>query len=159
MPLCTLGLRIQLGHDGDRCSSPSPAASNFLVFDLTGVHQVNADFCGCQPTYELKKRVQLLRKRWFPATTNRPQTVFTFECLETFHELTLQGKTTLYDFYHVLLRKTDNANVQPSIVSIVSKPHFSLLFLRDLAVSLPRNASRLSSVAKSHVFQACWPRA
>lgn len=35
-----------------------------------------------------------------------------------FHELTLQGKTTLYDFYHVLLRKTDNANVQRSIVSI-----------------------------------------
>ena len=115
-PLRTLGLRIQLGHDGGHCSMPVPASSNFLVFDVSGVHQVKVDFCGCRPTYELDKRVQLLQKHWFPATTTRPQTIFTFECLDTFHELTLQGKTTLYDFYHVLLRKTNNANVHPSIV-------------------------------------------
>jgi len=124
-PLRTLGLRIQLGHDGGHCSMPVPASSNFLVFDVSGVHQVNVNFCGCQPTYELDKHVQLLRKCWFPATTTHPQTIFTFECLDTFHELTLQGKTTLYDFYHVLLHKTDNANMHPSIVCFL----FYTLFL------------------------------
>jgi hypothetical protein len=115
-----MGLRIQLGHDdggGGGCPLPIPGPQNFLVFDVSGAHQVNIDFCGCQPDYELDKRTQLLRKRWFPATTTRPQTVFTFDCLDTFHELTLQGKTSLYDYYHVILRKTDNANVAPSIVS------------------------------------------
>lgn len=33
------------------------------------------------------------------------------------HELTLQGKTTLYDFYHTLLRLTDNAKLQKPTVS------------------------------------------
>ena len=131
-PLSTLGLRIQLGHDGGRCSMPVPASSNFLVFDVSSVHQVNVDFCGCGPTYELDKHVQLLRKHWFPATTARPQTVFTFECLDTFHELTLQGKTTLYDFYHVLLRKTDNANVRPSIVCNF---FYTLFLMIDLSQS------------------------
>jgi hypothetical protein len=47
-----------------------------------------------------------------------------------FHELTLQGKTTLYDFYHVLLRKTDNANVHPSIVCILFYTSFFAINLR-----------------------------
>jgi hypothetical protein len=62
---------------------------------------------------------QLLRERWFPATLACPQTVFTFDCLETFHELTLQGKTSLYDYYHTLLRRSDNANLGNPIVSLI----------------------------------------
>lgn len=123
-----------------------PASSNFLVFDISGVHQVNVDFCGCRPTYELDKRVQLLRKRWFPATTTRPQTVFTFECLDTFHELTLQGKTTLYDFYHVLLRKTDNANVHPSIVC---------LFFYTLFFTINSSQSHSTDTPKCIALFAC----
>jgi hypothetical protein len=54
-----------------------------------------------------------------PASFDRPQTVFTFNVLDTFHELTLQGKTTAYDFYHAILRRTDNAQVGKRIVSSV----------------------------------------
>lgn len=61
--------------------------------------------------------MQLLREKWFPATLTRPQTVFSFDCLATFHELTLQGKTSLYDYYHTLLRLSDNANLNTQIVS------------------------------------------
>lgn len=57
-----------------------------------------------------------MRKKWFPATLIRPQTVFTFDLLDTFHELTLQGKGNLFDFYHTLLRKTDNAGIEKLIV-------------------------------------------
>ena len=43
--------------------------------------------------------------------------MITFDCLDTFHEHTLQGKGNLYDFYHLLVRKTDNANVADTIVN------------------------------------------
>ena len=45
-----------------------------------------------------------------------PKTVFTFDILETFHELSLQGKTTTYDFYHSVIRRTDNLQLGKPIV-------------------------------------------
>lgn len=77
------------------------------------------DYCGCQIMNPVEWRDQLLRKRWFPATLVRPQTAFTFDCLDTFHESSLQGKGNLYDFYHTILRITDNANLGHSFVSIL----------------------------------------
>lgn len=113
--LQSLGLRYQLGHGGARCPLPAPGPSDFLVFDITGVHRVTIDFCNC--THHIfHQRTQLLRARWFPATTNRPKTVFTFNVLKTYHELSLQGKTTSYDFYHSILRRTDNSKVEKEIV-------------------------------------------
>jgi hypothetical protein len=69
--------------------------------------------------------IQLLCARWFPATFNRPKTVFTFDCLDTFYELTLQGKTTLYDFYHMVLHKLDNLELKKPVVGLSLK-----LFMR-----------------------------
>ena len=63
------------------------------------------------------QRTQIIRAGWFPATFDRPQTAFTFESLDTFHELTLQGKTSLYDFYYTVLHKTDNLELNTTIVS------------------------------------------
>jgi CxC2 like cysteine cluster associated with KDZ transposases len=90
-----------------------------MVFNTSGAHRVSVDFCDCgQGDAILHKRTQLLRASWFPATFQRPQTVFTFDVLQTFHELTLQGKTTPYDFYHTLLRRTDNAQMEKPIVRV-----------------------------------------
>ena len=86
------------------------------MFDISGPHFVTIDYCHCRDE-PLSTWNQLLREKWFPATLTRPQTAFTFDCLETFHELTLQGKTNLYDYYHTLLRRSDNANLSNSIVS------------------------------------------
>ena len=88
-----------------------------MVFDTSGIHAVNVDYCECLKDEVLDRRTQLLRHRWFPATFSQPNTVFTFDCLNTFHEHTLQGKGNLYDFYHLLVGKTDNANVLDTIVS------------------------------------------
>lgn len=38
----------------------------------------------------------------------RPKSGFTFDVLNTFHLLTLQGKVSAYDFYSTLQHKTDN---------------------------------------------------
>ncbi|KAL0945536.1 hypothetical protein HGRIS_001015 [Hohenbuehelia grisea] len=116
--LKALGLRIQLGHYGSPCPEPLAGPPNFVVFDVDMAHPVAIDYCDCDshPQNFTPKRVQLLRARWFPATYERPQTVFTFACLEFFHELSLQSKTTLYDYYHTLLRRTDNVKLYKQIV-------------------------------------------
>ncbi|KAH6887831.1 hypothetical protein BKA70DRAFT_1235793 [Coprinopsis sp. MPI-PUGE-AT-0042] len=103
--LHALGLWFQLGHSGGRCERSVAGPSNFTVFHTTGVHKVNVRFCDCRTVDRL---CQLLRARWFPSTHDRTQTVFTFDAIEQFQELMLQGKTTLYDYYHTLIRLTDN---------------------------------------------------
>jgi hypothetical protein len=52
--------------------------------------------------------MQLLQSTWFPASLDRPQTAFTFDVLDTFQLLNLQGKISAYDFYYSLDHKTDN---------------------------------------------------
>ena len=117
--LQNLGLRYQLGHSGGRCPCRLPGPKDFVIFDISGPHPVTIDYCQCGDQH-LSTRNQLLRERWFPATLVRPQTVFTFDCLETFHELTLQGKTSLYDYYHTLLRRSDNAGLSNPVVSQIT---------------------------------------
>ncbi|KAG6809103.1 hypothetical protein H0H92_001589 [Tricholoma furcatifolium] len=108
--LYDLGLRVQLGHDGGPCVLPEKGPSEFIILDLNGAHRVSIDYCGCSPSL-LHKRTQILRAQWFPATQDRPRTAFTFSCLKFFHELTLQGKTTVYDFFKTLMRRTDNCQL------------------------------------------------
>ncbi|KAI0746139.1 hypothetical protein C8Q76DRAFT_604722, partial [Earliella scabrosa] len=52
---------------------------------------------------------QLIALGWFPATMDRPATVFTFRLLKTFQELNFQGKTNLYDYWKTIERITDNS--------------------------------------------------
>ncbi|TEB19054.1 hypothetical protein FA13DRAFT_1758289 [Coprinellus micaceus] len=104
-----LGLRVQLGHGGCCCPLPIEGPKKVHVFNISGVHCVSLDYCGCNPITQGGCLQQLLRAHWFPGTVVRPQTLFTFELLETFHELALQSKTTLYDFYHTIICKTDKS--------------------------------------------------
>ncbi|TFK46468.1 hypothetical protein OE88DRAFT_1714953 [Heliocybe sulcata] len=108
--LRSLGLTLQLGHDGAVCPYPADGVDDFLLIDVTGIHRVSVEYCGCQRT-SLPKYAQLLRSSWFPASFKRPGTAFTFRLLNLFHQLTLQGKTNLYDFWLTLLRVTDNSSL------------------------------------------------
>ncbi|KAI0245298.1 hypothetical protein BJV78DRAFT_1277455 [Lactifluus subvellereus] len=123
--LQSLGLCVQLGHGGAPCPLPSAGPKTFCVFDTTGVHHISVNFCDCQMNGIIHQCTQLLRARWFPATFNRPKTAFTFDCLDTFHELTLQGKTPLYDFYHTVLHKTDNLELNKTVYRY---PEFHCVF-------------------------------
>ena len=38
----------------------------------------------------------------------RPKTAFTFDLLDTYHKLSMQGKLNLFDFYTSIMQKTDN---------------------------------------------------
>ena len=107
------GLCVQLGHGGDACKHPDIMRSQLTVLDVNGIHQVNVAYCNCEKAIgSFERRIQLLRAGWFPATLDRPKTVITFDALDLFHALTLQSKITFYDFYHTLVRRTDNSGIR-----------------------------------------------
>ncbi|KAF8171335.1 hypothetical protein BJ912DRAFT_1025200 [Pholiota molesta] len=81
--LQALGLRIQLGHGGESCPCPSSGPPNFMVFDMSGIHPISIDYCSCPIDNLPDRQTQLLRAGWFPATFSRPNTAFTFDCLNT----------------------------------------------------------------------------
>jgi len=83
-----------------------------MVIHTNGFHDVSVDFCSCQPRASVGEYwQQLMRREWFPATFEKPQSCCTFAALRLFHHLTLQGKLSIYDFYNSLERYTDNAGI------------------------------------------------
>jgi CxC2 like cysteine cluster associated with KDZ transposases len=55
--------------------------------------------------------------KWYPASFDRPMTAFTFDLLDTYHKITLQGKHNLYDFYASIIQKSDNCGRKKVVVS------------------------------------------
>ncbi|KAJ7431264.1 hypothetical protein FB451DRAFT_1421731 [Mycena latifolia] len=113
--LAALGLRVQLGHrPGERCPGAEAANIGFVTLHTNGIHKVKLDFCGCERQCAAgSPDVQLLRYGWFPATDDRPQTCATLDVLSKFQQETLQSKMTMYDFYSVLEKLTDNTGIKP----------------------------------------------
>ncbi|KAG2132161.1 hypothetical protein BD769DRAFT_1627646 [Suillus cothurnatus] len=107
-----LGLRIQLGHSaGQRCCKPKPAFDNdFTVIDVHGIHNVALDFCNCECASSHYK--QILRARWFPATSTDPRTAATFTVLKHFHLLLFESKVSAFEFYHCIAHRSDNTGIK-----------------------------------------------
>ena len=115
--LHSLGHVSHLGHDGDPCPAGS-AIRCLTIIDANGWHNVQVRFCKCgagrAPREDYR---QLIHMRWYPASFGRPKTAFTFDVLESYHKVTLQGKLNLYDFYHALMHKSDNQGRSKPLVS------------------------------------------
>ena len=126
--LFELGASHQLGHAvDDPCPLPSDPVT-LTLFDVSGVHKVRIRYCFCNDIggNSDNRHRQLLRARWFPATWNRPSTVFTFRLLDFLHKLQTQSKVNLYDFYASLVSVTDSAGQKPPVVCL---PLFPIRFL------------------------------
>ena len=104
-----LGLRLQLGHcRGETCLVPEQCHSDdFVVIDITGVHPIGLDFCGCGKGTQSHVK-QLLRSCLFPATVSQPRTAATFGLLETFELLSYESKASALEFFQTLDRLTNN---------------------------------------------------
>jgi hypothetical protein len=127
--LHSLGLTCNLGHNGNMCPGGS-APYDLSIIDTNGLHKVRVVFCSCDTDTPWGEHYrQLLRMRWYPATFKRPRTAFSFDLLETYHKLTLQGKINLYDFYLAIMQKSDN---QGRSKATVSKLPLSVLNVTDL---------------------------
>ncbi|KAG1868741.1 hypothetical protein C8R48DRAFT_598239 [Suillus tomentosus] len=106
-----LGLRIQLGHaTGESCILPRKSYNdNFVLIDTNGIHEMAVDFCGCETSQTHTK--QLLRMGWFPSTTVDPRTAATFRLLHHYQILSFESKASAYEFYHSLVRISDNVGL------------------------------------------------
>ncbi|KAJ7306865.1 hypothetical protein DFH08DRAFT_720597 [Mycena albidolilacea] len=110
--LKTLGLVIQLGHPvGYSCPNPLKAIKTFVVIDVTGVHNVDVNFCQCDG--RLEKRQQLMRVSWWPATARDPQTCATLAVVRLFQLLNCLGKLSAHDFLRSLEFLTNNDGLAP----------------------------------------------
>lgn len=114
-----LGLSVQLGpHNEGVCPCPVPGHQDFVVIDTCGIQEINILFCGCAQAEP--HRQQLMRVAWYPATVAYPRTACTFNTLKHFQLLSLQAKSTAYDFYRTIARETDNTGLNPPPVSLPS---------------------------------------
>ncbi|KAI0042927.1 hypothetical protein FA95DRAFT_1575419 [Auriscalpium vulgare] len=107
--LLSLGFCLFLGHEGRCC--PTPYTTSLLVGDTGGFHSINVAFCRCYHRGDIPIYMQLLAIRWYPATPINPTTAFTFDLLDTYHELSLQGNVNLYDFTLAIEHRTDNTGL------------------------------------------------
>jgi hypothetical protein len=141
-----LGLVVQLGHRSPSCPCPGAVQKDFVIVDLSGIHTIDIRFCACHDTIGgSSSHIQLLRFRCFPSTITRPRSGFTFDVLDTFHLLTLQGKVSAYDFYFALLHKTDNTGISHIKVRICR----ALVYMTDTSrlIRIAIDNSSLSSVS------------
>lgn len=110
---------MQLGHRiGEKCSVPQRAfGDNFIVIDTGGIFPVGLDFCNCETAVD--HAIQLLRSQWFPATTRIPKTAATFRVLNSFQLLSFESRTSVFDFYHSLVRLSDNTGTKIPKVCVI----------------------------------------
>lgn len=115
--LALAGLRITLGHsDGTVCAQPKHHVKSFVVLHTNGIHEVNLQFCRCTAEF-VDLPEQLLRHRWWPATTIKPKTAATFEVLDAFDAQSGTGKQNTYDFYNGLVVVSDGEGLHDIPVS------------------------------------------
>lgn len=110
--LRALGMTVQLGHPAhDKCLNPT-TSSLLILLHVNGFHVVNVQYCNCKYSpLDSLKRCQLFRAGWYPATHERPESAFTLAMLDSFHEMTLQGKISAHDYYQSLVNISDNAGL------------------------------------------------
>ncbi|KAG1877378.1 hypothetical protein F4604DRAFT_1923970 [Suillus subluteus] len=96
---------------GEHCSNPSLIHTDFILLDINGVHNVVLCFCECQTAQS--RTTQLLRMRWFPATTLELKTAATFRLLHNFHILSFESKASTFEYWQTLAHLTNNTGLNP----------------------------------------------
>ncbi|QRV96937.1 hypothetical protein RhiJN_24956 [Ceratobasidium sp. AG-Ba] len=98
------GLVLALGNHTATC--PLGERRDFILGDLTGMHEVSVAFCRCFDHAEDNQ--QLLRSSIIPCSDDRPVTGFTFAVLRNYYFLSSEGKISASRFYSALQRSTNN---------------------------------------------------
>ncbi|KAG2158259.1 uncharacterized protein EDB93DRAFT_1100472 [Suillus bovinus] len=133
--LAHVGLVIHLGHDGKECpaltnrwdlfegdrpedqlepedlpsmSGPEfwPKENTMVIVNKSGVHRLEVRCCNCPNT--MSPDIQMFRHGFFPASFNKPKTVFTFRVLDNFLLDNLECGTSTMNYYSKLRRMTSS---------------------------------------------------
>lgn len=139
---CTLrdlGMVLYLGHHGQRCPNQvvkegkeiDYMASTITITHTTGIQEAKILYCNCpvDGPFPQERAFQLWQAGLWPASFTRPQSAFSIGVLRHFESLTLQAKTTAYDYIGTLRRLTNNAfshEVKVGYLSLVLILHLYL---------------------------------
>ncbi|KAL1749560.1 hypothetical protein FB107DRAFT_280582 [Schizophyllum commune] len=104
--LASLGLIYQLGHGGLPCLYPEDRIRNMVVLD-EHVHTIKFRYCACRLVNAPDHVSQLLRNRWFPATSIDPETCATFDILDFLRLASVHANVNAHNFHKVLQSRTD----------------------------------------------------
>ena len=105
-----MGLKVQLNHSGSFCENPVACHSSMAVLHTNGIHEVSFQYCGC--TCAIPQHIQLLRRRFYPASQLVVRTCASFELLMLLHKFALTTKASTYHFYRALENLTRNDGVE-----------------------------------------------
>ena len=86
---------------------PSLASRMLVVVDIDGVYQLPFTFCMCDGA--LSEDIQLLDLGYYPASRNRPRTVFTTRVLDDFLLSNKECKASARNYYNKIRRATNGA--------------------------------------------------
>lgn len=102
-----------------------------MVIDGDAIHSVAITYCGCRNSPDPYS--QLLEIGWWPASTQEPQTVATFEALRRFHVINLRGHLSPTDYYRAIEELTDGTGLHQPPVSYtcVAPLYFPELHFQD----------------------------
>ncbi|TRM63043.1 hypothetical protein BD626DRAFT_403449, partial [Schizophyllum amplum] len=104
--LAALGLVYQLGHGGRPCGRPDPLVRTITVLDSC-VHSIRMRFCGCRLGPAAEHTTQMLRNRWYPATSINPETCATFAALDRFRLASVHANVNTHGYIKMLEMATD----------------------------------------------------
>lgn len=122
------GISIQLGHPGDSLSCTfNSQPLLFTVVDTNGMHNTRIRFCHCTEPYD--RATQLLDAELFPASTDQPETAFTFAHLERFQMHNLQTKVNAFDWNLSLRRLTNDVSTHKVSVRFLILNAFIFLMM------------------------------
>jgi hypothetical protein len=108
---------VQLGHPaGYSCDNPWKADQDFVVIDVTGVHNVNVNYCLCDS--KIERWQQLMRVCWWPGTVRDPKTCAMFTVVRLFRTLNCLGKVSAHDFLRSLELLSNNDGLNPVFVRV-----------------------------------------
>ncbi|THU84007.1 hypothetical protein K435DRAFT_688454, partial [Dendrothele bispora CBS 962.96] len=105
--VCQLGYVFTFGHDGSKCRHVNydSDAKWFTLVDVNGIHKTRVAYCKCNS--ESNETDLLLKRGIFPATTDNPETGFTFALLDLYNLETLVSKKSAFDICIALRRRTN----------------------------------------------------
>ena len=92
-----------------------PKENTMVIVDKSGVHRLEVRCCDCPNA--MSPDIQMFRHGFFPASFNRPKTVFTFRVLDDFLMDNLECGTSAMNYYSKLRRMT--SSMFPHLVPVM----------------------------------------
>jgi hypothetical protein len=124
--LSQLGLTLHLGHNGHPCPNGSTvqAGRTFVIVHTNGFHRMAIAFCACRSDKgdAVPQFRQLVTAGLFPATLTQPESVFTFDVLDNWHQHALTSKKSAHDYHDALRRLTNPVFLSDVPVRVFSHP-------------------------------------